>query len=290
MQRLELGAAPAPLTDTQKEALISLLADEDPAIYQMVRTKLLAFGPASSEWLRPHVLSNNPMLRRRARAIIEHHSRQAADEAFLSYCRSHGEEFDLEDATGLLAQTRYPEINLEAYAALYDTWAMDLRMRLDLTQSPRHVLAGISRYLFQELGFAGHEQYTAEPDVSYLNRMVDTRKGNPIGLCILFLFVTRRLRLPITGIGLPGHFVCRYQSSKEEIYIDCFRKGAFMTKADCFSFLLHTYTGFQERVLSPLSARRILHRMCNNLFQTYAHLESMEEANRVRRYVAALAK
>ena len=123
-----------------------------------------------------------------------------------------------------------------------------------------------------------------------MNRVVDRRKGNPIGLCTVYLVLGRRLRLPVTGIGLPGHFVCRYQSSTEETYIDCFRKGLFLTKRDCYNFLLQNHFGLQDRLLSPVSPRLMLLRMCNNLFQTYAQLEMMDEANRVRRYVTALTR
>jgi len=104
------------------------------------------------------------------------------------------------------------------------------------------------------------------------------------------LFIARRLRLPVTGIGLPGHFLCRYQSSTKEIYIDCFRKGIFLTKADCIKYLLHANYGLAEGHLSPVSPKRMLLRMCSNLVLTYGHLEMTEEAARVQRYVNVLSR
>ena len=89
---------------------------------------------------------------------------------------------------------------------------------------------------------------------------------------------------------MPGHFICRYQSSTEEIYLDCFRKGAFLTKRDCYSFLLRSHFDLSDRLLSPVSTRLMLLRMCNNLHQTYAQLEMREESQRVRRYVMALTR
>jgi regulator of sirC expression with transglutaminase-like and TPR domain len=290
MQPLELGTSPAGLSETQREALISLLTDDDPAIHQMVRSRLLSYGQAARDWLRPHTLSDNPVLRRRAREIIGHQNREAADGQFLDFCRRHGEDFDLEEATGLLAHTRYPDLNLDAYTALYDLWAEQLRERLVPGQSARETLAILNRFLFEELGFTGYEQYNDDVDCCYLNRVVDRRRGNPIGLCAIYLFVTRRLQLPVTGIGLPGHFICRYQSSTEEIYLDCFRKGAFLTKRDCYSFLLRSHFDLSDRLLSPVSTRLMLLRMCNNLHQTYAQLEMREESQRVRRYVMALTR
>jgi regulator of sirC expression with transglutaminase-like and TPR domain len=119
---------------------------------------------------------------------------------------------------------------------------------------------------------------------------VDRRSGNPLSVCCVYLFLARRMRLPIVGIGLPGHFICRYQSSTREIYIDVFRGGKFCTKADCIKHLLQSHHGLQEGYLSPVSSRRMLLRMCANLHQTYSTLEMAEESSRMQRYLVALAK
>jgi regulator of sirC expression with transglutaminase-like and TPR domain len=235
-------------------------------------------------------LSGDPVLRRRTVEIVQHLARQISDERFLDFCLHHGEEFDLEEATGRLAQTQYPDTNIEAYQALYDGWAADARERIAGKSDPEQVLAAINQYLFSHLGFHGCEDYGDDPDNCYLNRVVDDRTGNPISLCAIYLFMARRLGLPVTGIGLPGHFVCRYQSSTREIYIDAFRQGQFWTKADCIKQILAANHGLQDGFLTPVSSRRILLRMCSNLHQTYARQEMTEEAARVRQYLVALAK
>jgi len=290
MQTLDASASLATLSANQRAALISLLADDDPAVYQLIRSKLLAYGPGVGEWLRPQTLSSDPKMRRRALEILNHHARLASDERFLDFCRHNGEDLDLEEAVALLAATRYPDINPAAYSALYDAWASEIRARIPSQASAKETLTLVNQFLFEELGFSGNDHYGYEPECCYLNRIVDKRNGNPIGLCALYLFVTRRLRLPVTGIGLPGHFICRYQSSMGEIYIDCFRKGIFLTKADCIKYLLHANYGLAEGHLSPISAKRILLRMCKNLVTTYGHLEETEEAARVHRYVTALSR
>ena len=66
-------------SETQRSALLSLLVDEDASVYQTVRAKILSFGPEAVRWLRPHTLSSEPVLRRRAHEIILHFGRQAAD-------------------------------------------------------------------------------------------------------------------------------------------------------------------------------------------------------------------
>jgi len=281
---------PAELSQSQRRALLSLLADEDPVIYRTVREKLLSCGPPAAEWLRPHTMSSDPALRRRARQIVLHFDRQAADDHFLAFCLRHGEEFDLEQGAWLFAQTQYPLINVEAYQAQLDGYANELRDRLRFTADPHDVLTIINQYLFSELAYAGNEVNYYDPENSYLNRVMDRRTGNPINLCLLYILLARRLRLPVAGIGLPGHFICRYQSTSAEIYLDPFNRGKALTKADCVRYLLNANCSLRDDYLAPLTPRRLLLRICSNLHQVYQRLEQAVEAMRLQRYLVALAR
>jgi regulator of sirC expression with transglutaminase-like and TPR domain len=241
-------------------------------------------------WLRPHTLSSDPVLRRRCQEIVNRLARSRGDDRFLDFCLHHGEELDLEEAVFLLAQTQYPEAKREAYQALLDFWADQAGERLNRRGPADQVLQGLNRYLFDELGFGGNPYYSDNAENCYFNRVIDRRTGNPISLCAIYLFLARRLALPVSGIGLPGHFICRYQSTTRQIYIDVFRRGRFLTKGDCIRYLVQTNHGLQEGYLSPVSPRRMLLRMCSNLHQTYSMLEMTEESTRVQRYLVALAK
>ena len=278
------------LSQSQRLALLTLLSDEDPTVYQTIRQKILSYGPPAAEWLRPHTMSDNPALRRRVRLIVLHFDRQAADDHFLAFCLRHGEEFDLEQAAWLLALTQYPSINVEAYRAMLDGYASELQDRLGGSAEPRQTLAIINHYLFGELGFAGNKENYYDLENSYLNRVIDQRTGNPINLCLLYLVLARRLRLPITGIGLPGHFICRYQSTTVEIYFDPFNRGIYLSKADCVQYLNDANCGLSADYLTPVSARRLLLRICSNLHQVYQLMEQADEARRLQRYLIALAR
>ena len=288
--KLHLAKSTADLSESQIAALISLLGDEDPTVYSTVREKLVSYGTTAMGWLRPYLLSNDPVLRRRAKEIVDHFGKRDADNEFLSFCLRQGEEFDIEQGVLLLAQTQYPGINKAAYVALLDSFASDLREQIDHDGEADQVLATINDYLFRQLGFVGNEENYYDPDNSYLNRVLDRRTGNPISLAIVYLFVGRRLKLPMTGIGLPGHFICRYQTSKTEVYLDAFNRGKILTKADCIKYLVHTRHSLQEGHLAPVSARRILLRICANLHQIYAQIEAIEQTGRLQRYLVALAK
>ncbi len=114
---------------------------------------------------------------------------------------------------------------------------------------------------------------------------MDQRTGNPINLCLIYILLARRLRLPVAGIGLPGHFICRYQSTAAEIYLDPFNRGKFLTKADCIQFLINANCSLRNDYLVPVSPRRLLLRICSNLHQVYQRLEQAVEAMRLQRYL-----
>ncbi|MBI5802475.1 MAG: hypothetical protein HZA92_17340 [Verrucomicrobia bacterium] len=281
---------PAALTEGQRAALLTLLTDEDPAIYQVIRAKIIEQGQPVREWLRAHTLSSDPVLRRRAQEIVDYFERGAADNRFLAFCLSRGEDLDLEQAIWLLCQTQYPNINALAYSALFDSYAADLRARIDFGAPLDRIIGTTNFYLFNELGFTGNEKDYSDPDNSYLNRVIDRRTGNPVSLCVVYLAVARRLRLPITGIGMPGHFVCRLQTSRGEVYIDPFRRGKLMTKGDCIKFLINSGHDFHEGFLASVTPRRVLLRICSNLHGIYSNLGLAEETTRFQRYIVALSK
>lgn len=278
------------LPDSQKTALISLLGDEDPVVYEAVREKIVSCGEDSRIWLRPFALDGNPLRRRRAQEIIRHFDRQSADNHFLGFCLKQGEDLDLEQGAWLLAQTQYPEINVEAYAALLDSYAGELRQRIAPYTRANPLLTHINQYVFGQLGFSGNEANYYDPDSSYLNRVLDRRTGNPINLCLVYLLLARRLRLPVSGIGLPGHFLCRYQSTSDELFIDPFNRGKLLTKGDCIHYLVRGNYDLKDEYLSPVSPRRMLARICGNLRQTYHRLGHNEAATRFQHYLVALAR
>jgi regulator of sirC expression with transglutaminase-like and TPR domain len=290
METFATIATPEELRESQKAALINLLADEDPSVHRAVREKILSLGPITRPWLQPHTLSSDPLLRRRTQELIRHFDCQATDNAFLGFCLRHGEDFDLEEGAWLLARTQYPEINVVAYQALLDSFVAELRQRVGLYKHANQILGQINEYLFNELSFTGNEQNYYDPDNSFLNRVLDRRTGNAITLSLLYILIARRLHLPVVGVGLPGHFICRYQSSSAEIYVDAFNHGRQLTKADCIHHLVRGQYDLNDDYLSPVSSRRIFQRICRNLHQIYLQLELADSATRFQRYLVALGK
>lgn len=274
----------------EREALVKLLGDEDEAVHQAVRARILAYGPEVVAWLRPYALSDDALVRRRVRELLRFLGAREADREFLLFCLRNQDDFDLETGALLLARTAHPEINLDACRAVLDQWAAESRERVRFTGEPRVFLARWNAWLFGPEGFRGDRETYFRPGNNYLNEVLERRAGNPIGLSLVYLLVAKRLGLPVAGIGFPAHFLCRYQDAAESIYIDVFDGGRLLTRADCVNHLLRNGLGFQEQFLAPVTPRLILQRLCANLHQSYAHLGEGENALRVRGYLTALTR
>lgn len=282
---------PHPGLNQKKAALLKLLTDEDPSIVETVRNQILSYGEEAISWLRPYAFSEDSVLRRRVKGIIRILQRQAADIRFLSFCLTHGRTMSLEDGIWALSQTRYPEISPLGYSALLDQFAADIRNALPSDRcGPEPVLATINEYLFGKLKLRGDSKNYYDPANSYLTQVLDRRKGNPISLSVIYLLVARRLQLPVIGIGMPAHFLCRYQSSSGVYYVDAFHKGKLLTKADCVKFLMHNGYGFKEEYLDPVTSSQIIYRVCSNLQQIYQKTAQVDEAVRLERYLIAISK
>ncbi len=276
------------LPESQRRALVSLLSDEDPTVHELVRARLIECGPAALEWLRPHAGSPDPLMRQRAREIMTVLGRQTAHERFLEFCRQPAGTLNLEAGAWLLAQTRYPDCDIAAYGALLDRFAAGLAGRVDPASHAEANLLAINQHLFQRLGFRGNEEDYYRPDNSYLNRVVDTRLGNPISLCALYMMVARRLRLAVAGVGMPGHFLCLFQAGQSEVFIDCFNHGRFLSRDECLKYLAQTQPQARPEHLAPVDSRSMLLRMCANLHQAALRRDEPEEAERFQPYLSAL--
>ena len=283
----ESGAA---LAERQREALISLLADDDPEVYQTIRTTILGYGEEAVAWLRLYTYDRDPLLRRRTQEIIHHITQKKADDAMVSFCLKQGEDLDIEKAALILSQTQYPDINEEAYSAQLDGFAENIRDKVIMASNSEDMLYTVSEYIFSELGFSPNEQNYYDPDNSYFSKVIDRRMGNPISLCLLFLLIGRRLNLPLVGIGMPGHFLCRYQTATEEHYVDVYNCGRLLTKGECIKYLQQTGYGYTDGSLAPITPKRMLLRMCANLHQVYSDSEQEKEVKRIQRYIMALSR
>lgn len=275
----------------RQQALLTLLADEDPGVVGAIREQLAPNG-RPRPWLQAHRLHGDPLVRARVRELLESQARIEADREFLEFCAGHGEHFDLEEAVWKLARTRNPEAPIEAYQAQLDWWAQVAEPAVDAASDGAGVVSALNGVLFGEQGFRGDTEHYFNPDNSYMDRVIDRRRGIPISLCCLYQFVARRLGLPVVGIGMPGHFLCRYQDVQGEWLIDAFHGGRLVTRSEARQRLAHFALSDADGaiLLQPVTPRRCLQRMIANLHVIHQERRDVAESRRLQQYLVLLSR
>ncbi|MEY4689864.1 MAG: hypothetical protein RIT19_189 [Verrucomicrobiota bacterium] len=275
----------------RQQALLTLLADEDPGVVECIRGQLAPEGRPHA-WLKAHRLHEDPVIRARVRELWDARARIDADREFLEFCAGHGEHFDLEEAVWKLARTRNPGAPIEAYQAQLDEWARSAAPAVEASRDGGGVVSALNAVLFGEQRFQGNSENYFDPDNSYMDRVIDRRRGIPITLCSLYQFVARRLGLPVVGIGMPGHFLCRYQDAQGEWLIDAFHGGRLVTRSEARQRLAHFALPESDGaiLLQPITPRRCLQRMIANLHVIHQERRDAAESQRLQRYLVLLSR
>jgi regulator of sirC expression with transglutaminase-like and TPR domain len=257
-------------------ALIKLLDDENNDIVATVKVRLLEKGIVSLPFLEEANADASPLLRERIRSITEEVASVEVRVQFERLVRHDASGIDLEAGALLIARYGYPTENMNRCSEALDGFANELDSKLDSHDDPLDIISKVLSFLSLEKGFKGNTDDYYDPENSYLNRVLDRRTGLPISLCTIYLLVAKRLNIPLSGVGMPGHFMLKYQVGEKEIFLDPFRGPKLLLRSDCRDFIETTGYGFREEYLSAISSRQVLERMIRNLIVAYRQKGQMQ--------------
>lgn len=193
---------------------------------------------------------------------------------------------NIAEASLLFAREMEPAVEVPLYLDKIEALAVQARSRIAGSAAPELSCLSLSRFLFDEQGYRGNVQEYHDPRNSYLNHVIDRRRGIPISLSTLYVEVGRRAGLDLCGVGFPGHFLALHVGSG--MLIDCFNAGKILTRPDCAALLKTIYgpeAVFDDRFLVPAKPRETIVRMLNNLKFSYANAQAYEDSLRIIRLV-----
>jgi regulator of sirC expression with transglutaminase-like and TPR domain len=177
-----------------------------------------------------------------------------------------------------IASIETPDLDAQPYLAILDRMASGIASRLPSRAAAREFVPAANRYFFDELGFHGNEIDYNDPRNNCLNYVLDRRTGIPIALSVVYIEVARRLGQPVSGIGLPGHFIVECNDGEFFAYIDPFHSGRLLTADDCRQLARErTGSDADATALAPVGTRYILVRMLNNMRSAYFRSKQFEK-------------
>ena len=202
-------------------------------------------------------------LRLSAPTPLEYFATLVADDASLN----------LLEAAISIAHDEIPGLDAQAVLAEVDALAERLRQRLPADASQAHRLRLLTRYFHAELGFAGNVNDYYERGNSYIHQVLETRRGIPISLAVIFIEMAAQIGLRVQGIAFPGHFLVKLRIDAHEVVLDPFT-GQSLSRARLDEFLqaYRQGSGLPDDVELPIelflqaaAPRQILARMLRNL-------------------------
>ena len=184
------------------------------------------------------------------------------------------------EAAVSIAQDEYPRLDTQSVLAELDALAFKLRRRIPSDAVPVQRLRWLNRFFFQELGFGGNANDYYDPGNSYLHHVLETRRGIPVALALLYIELATEVGLSAHGVSFPGHFLVKLRMPQGEVIIDPFNGHSLSRDALEDMLLPYKRGGMAGRLDAPLAlflqaspARDVLARMLRNLKEIHRTAE-----------------
>jgi len=180
---------------------------------------------------------------------------------------------ELDEAAMEIAALDHGDLARSAVFRQLDLWAARVRAVAGPQARGAALLHALNHVLFEEEKLEGDREDYYAPANSCIDLVMARRKGLPITLSVICIEAGRRAGLPLSGVNLPAHFVCRFdEEDGVRVMIDPFEKGRLLTEEDCRQ-LISEITGAQlppaGDLFAPAPKSRIIARMLNNLHGAY---------------------
>lgn len=271
------------------KALVSLLDDDDEQIISHVQEKILSLGTSVIPFLEEEWESNfNSQVQRRIEDLIHALQYELLRERIRQWYES--EDQDLLTGMWLIATYQYPDLELiklrqELEQLYYDTW---LEFKPDLY--PFDQVKLINSVLFNKLKFGANTKNFHSPGNSMINVVLESRKGNPITLCVIYMLVAQKLKLPVYGVNLPNLFVLTYKDERhQQFYINAFNKGLIFSKQDIENYINELHLAPQDSFFQPCSNLEIIRRVFRNLIMSFDKMGEHAKAEEVKELLLIIA-
>lgn len=184
--------------------------------------------------------------------------------------------FDLARAALLIAAESNPQVDVDATLHTLDSWADELRRRLQPEWNNLQKLARLRNFVFEELHFRGDQEDYYSPSNSMLNEVMERRLGVPLTLSIVFMELGWRIGIPFEGVGFPGHFLVRLTGEPRDLLLDPYRDGMSVHEEDCHRMLREISGGkleLRDAYLHSVSKHDMIARLLMNLKGAYLRAE-----------------
>ena len=249
-------------------ALISLLDDEDPEIFEHVSQKLISYGvdiikDLEDAWSE----SFNPKLHEIIEGIIHEINFKSVYEELKFW--SEDEYATLFDGAIIVAKYHFPELDEKEVKEDFKKVKQKIWLELNNGFTPLENINIFNQVFYVILGFDGSYKSKSETANYCINSILETKRGNSISLGILYILLAQELELPVYGVNLYRHFILAYQKSfifdyktnnslDTIFYLNPMNKGVPFQKREINDYLKASKVEAKDEYFLPASPKQII--------------------------------
>jgi len=276
-------------------ALVKLIDDPDEGIYNHVRDELIKCGSKAIPYLEKSWEDEyyGLIFQNRIENII--HDIQFEDiKGSLSKWNDCSEK-DLLEGAIIVARYQYPGLIESEIRDYIQALRRDIWLELNDHLTAFEQVKVFNRIFFKEHKFNGDSKNYHSPVNSYINSVIESKKGNPLSVCLVYSIVAQSLDLPIYGVNLPNHFVLAYIDEKGSgaminqeneygvlFYINAFSNGVIFNTNEIRQFLKELKLEQRREFFEPCSNSAIIKRMLTNLISSFQRVGNSEKVDELK--------
>jgi regulator of sirC expression with transglutaminase-like and TPR domain len=250
------------------KALVSLLDDEDHSIVNQVEEKIISLGNKIIPHLEKEWESSfNPVIQKKLEDLI--HTLQFDQlKVRLVEWKEKGAK-DLLKGMWLIATYQYPDIEYKTLKAEIDQIYHEVWRAFRDDIHPYDQVKILNSILYSNYKFSANTKNFHSPANSMINVVLDSKKGNPISLCVIYILIAQKLKMPVYGVNLPNLFVCTYKTQQLQFYINAYNRGLHLSRADLENYVANLHITPLDIFYEPCTHLDIIKRVLRNLIVSY---------------------
>lgn len=269
------------MKQSEIKALVSLLEDDDSEVLNLVENKIRSLGGAVIPFLedRWEESSLSPYTQKKIEDLI-HDLQYEAFLARLIAWKENGAE-DLLEGMWAIATYQYPELSIDKLRQDLQDIYLDVWREFRDNMHPMDQIKTLNSVIFGKFKFGANTKHFHSASNSMLNIVMDSKKGNPISLCVIYLLVAKKLKLPVWGVNLPNLFILTYKSEQMQFYINVFNRGLVFSKVDIDNYISQLNIPANDIFYQPCDNLDIIRRVLRNLTLAFEKVRDDEKVQEI---------
>lgn len=274
------------------QALIQLIDDPDDHVYAHVHDQLKSYGPDAIPYLENSWESTDfgLLFQNRIENLIHEIQFEHVKELLQNWICS--DEKDLLEGAIIIAKYQYPGLETEKILFEIESLRKDIWLELNPNQTAFEKIKTFNKVFYEHHHFQGNSKAFHSPLNSYINTVLETKKGNPLSLSLIYSIVAQSLKLPVYGVNLPNHFILAYMDEHMInrmsgnnnpygvlFYINAFSKGSIFHEKDIHQFLNQLKLPVSRSYFEPCPNTLIIQRMLTNLVSAFQQVGNAAKVN-----------